>query len=84
MHARNLIDDFHTLKGEESEKEGISRKEILIKRNDIKVAVARTSRHSRNWRNAHRVSMMLPYVGNQMYCGYPRFPPSSVKFVQNS
>lgn len=49
MHARNLIDDIHTLKRKELKRRDLSER-ILNKKNDIKIAVARASRHSRNWR----------------------------------
>lgn len=49
MHARNLIDDIHTLKGKELKRRDLFDRN-LNRKNDIKIAVARASRHSRNWR----------------------------------
>jgi hypothetical protein len=51
IHACEESNRRHSyIKGKRIKKEGISLKESSIKKNDIKIAVARASRHSRNWR----------------------------------
>lgn len=66
MHARNLTDDIHTLKGKELEK-----KKDLSARNLNKKKVSRSLLlepvgTAEIGENAHRVALMLLYAGKQM------------------
>ena len=66
IHARNIIDDIHTLKGKELKKEGISLTEISIEKMISKSLLLEPVGTAKIGENAHRVALMLLYVGKQM------------------